>query len=198
VTAPDDRYWDDLGVAWRAVTPDVSVIAPRLNARLRRESALIRAALVVGLPLSVGGVGLGVFTIWRGWTTGAWNFVSRGSAIVAIAILLAIAMSALMAVRAGHPARAVSEMLDLAIARAYRTLIAVRLALIACAAAAVMGLAGTIIRSQLAAPPRMSPLIDILLLAILALALFAWKRDIRRRLEQLRAVKHALGPDGGA
>jgi len=74
----------------------------------------------------------------------------------------------------------------------------VRLALIACAAAAVMGLAGTIIRSQLAAPPRMSPLTDILLLAILALALFAWKRDIRRRLEQLRAVKHALGPDGGA
>jgi hypothetical protein len=198
VTAPDDRYWDDLGVAWRAVSPDASAIAPRLDARLRRESALIRAALVVGLPLSVGGVGLGVFTMWRGWATGAWNFVSRGSAIVAIAILLAIAMSELMAVRAGHTARAVSDMLDLAIARAYRTLIVLRLALIACAVAAVMGLAGTVVRSHLAAPPRMSPVIDVLLLAILALAVFVWKRDLRRRLEQLRAVKRALGADGSA
>lgn len=197
MTAPDDRYWDDLGVAWRAISPDASAIAPRLEARLRRESTLIRAAFVVGVPLSVGGVGLGVFTMWRGWTTGTWNFVSRGSAIVAIAILLAIAMSELMAVRAAHTARAVSDMLDLTIERAYRTLIALRLALIACAVAAVMGLAGTAVRSHLAAPPRMSPVIDILLLAMLALALLVWKRDLRRRLEQLRAVKRALA-DGGA
>jgi uncharacterized protein YacL len=198
VTAPDDGYWDDLGVAWRAINPDITVIVPRLEARLRRQSVLIRSALVVGLPLSVIGLGLGVFTIWRGWTTGAWNFVTRGSAIVAIAILLAAVMSSLLPVRAGDAARAVSDMLDLAIARAQRTVIAIRLGLIAGAVAAAMGLAGTAIRSQLNGPPRMSPVVDVVLLAMCAIGLFAWRRDILRRLEQLRALKRALDANGQA
>ena len=196
MTGPDDGYWDDLGVTWRAINPDVSALAPRLKARLRRQSMLIRAALVVGPPLSVISLGLGMFTIWRGWTTGTWNFVTRGSAIVAIAVLLAIATSSLLAVRARLEARAVSEMLDLAIARARRTLVAIRLGLVACGVAAVMGLVGTAIRIQLTGPPRMSPVVDIVLLAMLAIGLSMWRRDIRLRLEQLRALKRALGADG--
>jgi hypothetical protein len=198
VTAPDDGYWDDLGVAWRATNPDPSVIAPRLEARLRRQSALILTALLIGLPLTALGVGLGVFTIWRGWTTGTWNFVTRGSAIVAISILLAVAMWSLLTVRGGHEARALSAMLELLIARARRTLIVIRLGMAACAIAAVMGLVGTFLRTHASEPPRMSPVIDIVLLAICALGLFVCGRDIRLRLERLRALQRTLDADGRA
>jgi len=193
VTAPQDDYWDDLGVAWRAINPDVSVIAPRIEARVRRQSALIVATLVIGLPLSAIGFCLGVFTIWRGWTTGSWNFVTRGAAIVTIAILMAIAMLSLIGVRGGRAAAAVSEMLELSIARAQRILIGIRLGMAACVVAAVMGLVGAAIRSRLSGPPLMSPMVDLVLLALCALALFAWGRNVRLHLGQLRAVERALG-----
>jgi uncharacterized membrane protein len=196
VTAPHDDYWDDLGMAWRAINPDVSAIAPRIEALVRRQSALIVAAIVIGLPLIAIGFCLGVFTIWRGWTTGSWNFVTRGAAIVTIAILMAIAMLPLLGVRGGRAPAAVSEMLDLSIARAQRTLIGIRLGMAACIVAAVMGLVGTVIRSRLSAPPLMSPIVDLVLLALCALAFFAWGRNVRLHLGQLRAVKRALGSDG--
>ena len=198
MTSPDDGYWDDLGVTWRAVNPDILVIAPRLQASLRRQSAMIGAVLVIGLPLSVGGVGLGVFTIWRGWKFGVWNFVTRGITIAAISILLAIAASSLMAVRGSQNARAVSEMLELAIARARRTLIAMRLGIIGCIGAAVMGVIGTTIRSRLSGPPQMSPVVDVVLLGMFAIGLFVYARDVRLRLERLHALKRALGEDGQA
>jgi len=59
-----------------------------------------------------------------------------------------------------------------------------------------MGLLGTTIRSRASGPPLMSPVIDLILLALCALGLFAWGRNVRLRLEQLREVKHALGSDG--
>ena len=192
MTAPHDDYWDDLGVAWRAINPDTSVIAPRIAARVRRQSALILSTLLIGLPLSAIGFSLGVFTIWRGWTTGSWNFVTRGTAIVTIAMLMAIAMRSLLGVRAGRAATTVSAMLDLSITRARRTLIGIRLGMAACLVAAVMGLVGTSIRSRLTDPPLMSPVVDLVLLALCALGLFAWARNVRLQLGRLRAVKHAL------
>ena len=196
MTAPRDDYWDHLGVTWRAINPDVSAIAPRIEARVRRQSALIIAALVIGLPLSAIGFCLGVFTIWRGWTTESWNFVTRGAAIVTIAILMAIAMRSLLGVSKSRAAAPVSEMLALSIARAERALIGVRLGMAAGVVAAVMGLVGTAIRSRVSGPPLMSPVIDLLLLALSALGLFAWGRNVRLHLAQLRAVKHALDTDG--
>ena len=196
MTPLHDDYWDDLGVAWRAINPDVSVIAPRIEVRVRRQSALIVATLAIGLPLSAIGFGLGVFTIWRGWTTGSWNFATRGAAIVTIAILIAIAMVSLLGVRGSRAAAPVSAMLDLSIARAQRALIVIRLGMAACAVAAVLGLVGTAIRSRLSGPPLMSPIVDLVLLALTALGLFAWERIIRLRVGQLRAVKHAIDSDG--
>ncbi len=195
MTAPHDDYWDDLGVAWRAIEPDVSAITPRIEARVRRQSAQIVATLVIGLPLGAIGFCLGVFTIWRGWTTGSGNFVTRGVAIVTIAILGGIAMLSLLRVRAGGEA-AVSEMLELSIARAQRTLIGIRLGLAACAVGAVMGLVGTAIRTRASGPPLMSPIVDLVLLALSAVGLFAWGRNVRFQLGRLRAVKRALGSDG--
>ena len=191
MTAPHDDYWDDLGVVWRAIDPDVSAIAPRIEARVRRQSAQIVATLVVGLPLSALGISLGLLTIWRGWTTGSWHFVTRGVAIVTIASLIGVAMLSLLRVRAGR-AVAVSEMLELSIARAQRAVIGIRLGIAACMVGAVMGLVGTAIRTRVSGPPLMSPIVDLVLLALSAAGLFAWGRNVRLQLRRLQAVKRAL------
>ena len=88
MTARDNAYWDELGVEWRALNPDPDIIGPRLKSRLRRQSLLIRAGLMAGLLLSAGGVILSLITIWMGWTTVTWNFVTRGIAIGAVSVLL--------------------------------------------------------------------------------------------------------------
>ena len=193
MTTRDDAYWDELGVEWRALNPDPDIIGPRLKSRLRRQSLLIRAGLMTGLLLSAGGVILSLITIWMGWTTGTWNFVTRGIAIGAISVLLAMAVSVLLPVRGGDAARAVSDLLDLAIARAQRTLVAIRLGLYACVVAAVFGLAGAAIRTHFTGPPRISPVADVTALAIVALGLFLRVRHVRTSLAKLRALKHALG-----
>ena len=196
MTPHKDAYWDELGVAWRALNPDTDVIAPRLTARLRRQSLLISVGLVVGLPLSAAGVLLGVLTVWRGWSTGPWNFIPRGIAIAAMSVLLATAASVLLQVRASDAARAVSDMIDLAIARAQRTLLTIRLGFCACIVAAVFGLVGTAIRMYLTGPPRLSPVVDMAVLAIVTLGLFLLTRHTRTSLAKLSALKHALGVDG--
>jgi hypothetical protein len=198
MTTPRDAYWDELGVAWRALNPDPEIIAPRLNARLRRQSLLIWAGLVAGLPLSAAGMLLGVFTLWRGWSTDTLNFVTRGIAIGAMSVLLAMAVSVLLPVRGSDAARAVSDMIDLAIARAQRALVTIRLGFYACIVAATFGLVGTAIRTYLARPPRMSPVVDMAVLVMVALGLFLCARHIRVSLAKLRALKHALSTDGGA
>lgn len=198
MTTPRDAYWDELGIAWCAINPEINVIAPRLKARLRRQSFLIMAGLVTGLPLSAAGLLLGMLTIWSGWTTGTWNFVTRGIAIGSISVIFGVAVSLLLPVRASDSARALSEMIDLAIARAQRALVTIRLGFYACGVAAVFGLVGTAIRTYLARPPRMSPVVDLAVLAIFALGLFFYGRHIKVNLEKLRYLKHALAMDSGS
>lgn len=197
MTTSRDPDWDEWGVAWSAINPDVTIIAPRLKARLRRQSLLIMTGLLTGFPLSAVGILLGVLTIWRGWTTGTWNFVTRGIAIGAISAILAVAVSLLLPVKAGDAARSVSEMIDLSIARAQRGLGVIRLGLYACALAAVLGLVGTAIRTLLTRPPRISPVLDLAVLVIVALGLSVYGRHIRVDLQKLRALKRALNEDGG-
>jgi hypothetical protein len=198
MTESSDAYWDELGVAWCAIDPDISVIAPRLGARLRRQSRWITAALVVGLPLGAAGVLLGVATIWSGWHSGAWNFVTRGIAIIAMSAILTFAVSSLLPVRSGGATGGLSEMIDLAIGRAQRTLVLIRAGLYACVIAAVFGLVGTAIRTHLAAPPRMSPIVDLVLLALIALALFLYGRQIKVELWKYRTLRDALEVKGEA
>jgi len=197
VTTSRDAYWDELGIAWCAIKPEVNVIAPRLKARLRRQSLLITAGLVIGLPFSAAGLLLGALTIWTGLTTGTWNFVTRGLAIGVISAIVAIAVSLLLPVRASEAARSLSEMIELAIARAQRTLAMIRLGFYACAVAVVFGLIGTAIRAYLASPPRMSPVVDLAVLGVFALGLFLCSRRVRVNLEKLRYLKRALAVDGG-
>jgi hypothetical protein len=196
MTTPPDPFWDELGVAWAAINPELAVIMPRLQSRLRRQSIVITASLIAGMPLTLATFLLGVYTIWRGWTTGAWNFVTRGMAIVAIAAILSRAMSSLLRVRAGTDARALSEMLDLAIIRAERALLVIRLGFYACGVGALFGLAGTAIRARLSKSPALSPLVDLTVLAMIALGLFLFSRRITSDLAKYIYLKRALVPEG--
>jgi hypothetical protein len=195
MTESPDAYWDELGVAWCAIDPNVSVIASRLEARLRRQSRWIKAGLVLGLPFGAAGVLLGVATICIGWFSGAWNFVTRGVAIVAMSAVLTFALWSLLSVRSGGITSALSEMIDLAIDRAQRTFSVVRAGLYACVIAAAFGVVGTAIRTHFGRPPRVSPIVDLVILALIALVLFLYGREIQVELGKYRTLKQALAVD---
>jgi hypothetical protein len=192
MTTPSDAYWDELGIAWRAIKPEVNVLMPRLQARLHRQSLFIMLGLIAGLPLSGAGFILGLYTIWSGWTSGTWNFVIRGIAIGVISIILGVATSLLVAVRANKATRAFSEMIDLSIARSQRIFLTLRLAFYACVVAAVLGLMGSVVRAQLTRPPQLSPIVDIVVLALCALGLDLYGRQIKHGLEKMRYLKRTL------
>ncbi len=195
MTEPSDAYWDELGIAWCAINPETNVIAARLKSRLWRQSLLITMGLIAGISLSAGGFVLGALTIWSGWTTGTWNFVTRGVALVAISLILLKASSVMFPARASDGASALFEMLDLAITRAERTLITVQLGFYACIVATVLGLVGTAIRTHFARPPALSPIFDLAVLAIFALGLFLWGRSVSTNLAKFRHVKHTLASE---
>jgi hypothetical protein len=198
MTQSSDANWDELGVVWRAVNPNVTVIASRLEARLSRQSQWMTAVLVIGLPLCGAGLLLGAATIGIGCFSGAWNFVTRGIAIIAMSAVLGYAVLSLQPLRSPDTTRAISELIDLAVDRAQRTLSLIRASLYACVIAAVFGLIGTAIRTHLGRPPKMSPIIDLVILALIALALFLYRRQVQFEQEKYRTLKLALAADGDA
>lgn len=198
MTQSSDASWDELGVVWRAVNPNASVIASRLESRLSRQSQWMTAVLVIGLPLCGAALLLGVATICIGCFTGAWNFVTRGIAIVAMSAILGYAVWSLQPLRAPDTTKAISELINIAIDRAQRILSLIRASLYACVIAAVFGLIGTAIRTHLGRPPKMSPIVDLTILALIALALFLYRRQIRFEQEKYRTLKRALAVDGDA
>jgi hypothetical protein len=187
-----NAYWDELGIAWCAVHPETEVIIPRLKARLRGQSFLITLCLAVGLLFGVAGALLGAWTLWTGWTNGAWNFVTRGAALIGVSGLMSVASLQLLPVMASDQARALLDMIDLTIARTERLLVAIRLGFVACAGAAVLGLAGTAIRTYSGKPPAMSPIWPMAILAVLALGLFLYGRHVRQTRRKFRYLKDAL------
>lgn len=198
MTKSSDAYWDELGVAWCAIDPDVTVVASRLEARLCRQSRWIRAGLVIGLPMGAAGVLLGAVTIGIGLSSGAWNFVTRGIAIVAISAMLTCALWSLRSVSAAGNSSTLSQMIDLALGRAQRTLSLIRVGLYSCVIASVFGLVGAAIRMQFGRPPRMSPVIDLAIIALVALVLVLCRRQFRVELGQYRALRRVLAVDGDA
>ena len=189
-----DAYWDELGIAWVTFDPNLSDLSPAFKNRARREIWLFWAGLLIAAGLSTTGLLLGAWTIWLGLTLGAWNFVIRGLAIVMIALLAAIAARAFWLVKGAHnDARPVAEMLDLAIIRRRQLLLAIRLALCACAVAALFGLAGSAVRSHLSRPPNMSPVVDIILLALAALSLGLFSHRVKVERAKLQYLRRVLG-----
>ena len=200
MTMRDDAYWDELGVAWRAMEVNNSVTTGRLHSRVRRQSIAIVAALAIGLPLCGGGFFVGIATMWSGWANTTWNFITRGFAIVMISAITARTLSLLLPVRASAEARALPEMLRLAIRRAERTLTIVGLSFWACGIAAVFGLAGTALRTHQSRPPALSPLIDMAVVAITAIGLFLYRRNTKVTLAKFQYLQKAIAsdPSGGA
>lgn len=187
----NDVYWDELGVAWRAINPQPSVIAPKLESRLRRQAAAVLGIIMVGVPLSIGGLVLGIYTVWIGWSHGIWNFISRGVAVIAISSLLAIAAFS----RRGSgrvDLSSLGDMLDLGIVQAERFRRVVQAGYWACGVAGVLGLLGYGIRVHFYRPPAMSPIEPLALLALLAIALFLFGRRVRDDLVRLRYLKGIL------
>ena len=188
-----EAYWDELGLAWVTVDPNLSDLTPALKSRARRELWLFRAGLVVAAGLSTTGLLLGTWTIWLSLTSGTWNFATRGIAIVMIALLSAIAARAFWLADAHNDVSPVAEMIDLAIIRRRRLLLAIRLGLFACAVAAAFGVVGTAIRSHLSKPPNMSPTVDLVLLALVAVSLGLYGRRVKLEWANLEYLKRALG-----
>jgi len=190
-----DKYWDDLGIAWRAIDVDVDVVMPRLQSRLRRQSLLIRTALVLGLPTASFAIVLGALTVWWGWSSSTWNFVTRGIAIGVIAALALKTLLSLASVRDSADARALMDMLDLAIRRARTTLVTIHVALSACAVAAVLGGIGAVIRTHAGNPPALSPVVDVALLALVVVTLLVYRQLTSAGLAKLCFLTQALASD---
>jgi len=57
---------------------------------------------------------------------------------------------------------------------------------------------GTAIRTHLGRPPKLSPIVDLVVLALIALVLFLYGRQVKGKLEKYRTLKRALAVDGDA
>jgi hypothetical protein len=189
-----DPYWDELGIAWVAIQPQIGTAAPLKN-DLQRQTRAIGAAFALASIACVAGGLLGTGTIWVGATTGTWNFVARGIAILMLATLAGIIASALSVVRSGDEAKAVSEMIELSVRRAKNWLLAIRLALLGCGLAAALGLIGVAIRTHFSAPPKMSPVVDLVLLALSTVVLGLCHKRVKVRLAKFEYLQKAFGAE---
>lgn len=189
-----DAYWDELGIAWRAQPPVGDLAASRFGAGLRLQAGLLKAGAALALAAGLLGLGLGAWTLWIGWSGHAWNFVIRAATIaLASAVLLAAGAALGSGVRGER--RSVRERLELAIARAERLARAAGLGCVALAILALGGLAGYAVRVRLARPPRMSPVEDLLAVAVLAILLLWARAGQSRALRKYRCLAAALFDD---
>jgi hypothetical protein len=188
-----EPFWDELGIAWQA-TPAPEVPLDRMKARFSRESRQI------GLAIGLAGLGgaflaaLGAFTVWQGARLGVLNFEIRGAAVLIVAAILWAIVGMLWPARGGD-ARSQREFAELGLARARRSRRSVVMALAACAVAAVMGVIGTIVRTTAGNPPALSPVIDLAILALLAVIVEALRRKFRSDEARFAYLRDALGAE---
>ena len=191
MTPRQDAYWDELGVAWTAINPDVKVIASHLQERLRRQTVFTAIVIFAGLPLCLAGFALGGWTVWHGVSAEAWFFVTRGIAIAAISLLTGFAAWSFTGAWRSDT-RSLHTMIELSLSRAQKWLIAIRAAFGCCAIAAVFGTAGYVLRVQAGKPPVLSPAEPLILLAVLGLVLFLLQRKAADDIAKYRYLKQRL------
>jgi len=186
-----DIYWDELSIAWTALGLEEEQTSMRLKERLRRQTFATTAVLVFGIPLALAGAALGAWTIWLGASTGAWNFIARGTGIVIISLMMGIAAWSFKSAWRDN-SQAMGAMIELALARAERLHLAMRLGLVSCVTAALFGLAGYAIRTNLGKPPAMSPIEPLLMLALLGFALVLLQRRAQADIAKYRYLKRII------
>jgi len=145
----------------------------------------------VGVLLGVGTIGIGLFS-------GAWNFVTRGISMISISAILILPMWSLQSVVAEHAASDLLQMIDLAIGRAQKTLSLTRAGRYSCVVAGVFGTVGAAIRTHFGRPPKMSPIVDLIILALVVWVIYLYGRHVQVELRKYRTLKHALAVDGEA
>lgn len=191
MTEPKDAYWDELGIAWTAIEPDLRDSMQRMKRRLRWQKLSMAAVVFGGLAVGITGSLLGIWTIWVGLSAGIWNFVTRGAAILVISLLVAgLGWSSRRAIR--DNTETLSAMIELTLLRAEKWYSAIRLGYASCIVAAVLGMIGYGIRVHSGKPPAMSPLEPMIVLAVLAFVLVLMHRGVRRRIAKYRYLKHML------
>jgi len=187
-----DAYWDELGLAWTAISPDI--IATHLKENLRRQSIFTALAVFATFPISLAGIALGIWTLWHGAFAQAWFFVTRGTAILMMSLMAGFAASSFIPLLADRT-QSVAAMIASALARAQRWHKAVRLGYLGLAVAALFGTAGYFLRVQAGKPPALSPLEPLVLLALLALVLFLLQRKARDDIAKYRHLQRLLLED---
>jgi hypothetical protein len=190
-----DPYWDERADAWTAIDPKLRALASRLPVRLRRQSQWMAVAVVIGLLFGAMGVLLGLATIGSGLSFHIWNFLTRGGAIIAMSVILIIATWPLHQATSFDAAQALSQMIDLAIDHAQKILSLIRAGLYCCVIAAIFGLVGNAIRTHFGSPPKMSPIVPLTVLALVALAVLIWGRKTQLELGKYRSLKRAFAVD---
>jgi hypothetical protein len=192
---PSDPHRDEREVACDAIDPNLRAIASRLPLRLRRQSQWMAVAVAIGMLFGAMGVLLGLATIGIGLSYHIWNFLTRGAAIIAMSVITMLATWPLQHTISLDAAQALSQMIDLAIDNARKTLSLVRAGLYCCVIAAVFGLVGNAIRTHFGRPPKMSPIVPLAILALVALAAIVWGLQTQLELGKYRSLKRALAAD---
>lgn len=187
-----DAYWDELGVAWKAMNPDIAT--PRLKTKLRRQTVLAGVAVFAGLPLCVAGLALGAWTVWRGVTAEAWFFVTRGIAILVISLLGGFAAWSFNSTRTGNT-DSLAAMIALALRRAERWLGAIRLGFAGLGIAAFLGTLGYELRIQMGKPSAMPLAPALVMLAVLALVLVMLHAKAVQEVAKFRYLQALLSED---
>lgn len=191
MTEPRDAYWDELGIAWTAIEPDLRASMPRMKRQLRWQTLSLAAVTFGGVPVGIAGGVLGVWTIWLGLSTGIWNFATRGAAILVISLLIAGAgWSSRSTLR--DNTETLSAMVELTLLRAEKWHLAIRLGYASCVVAAALGMIGYGIRVHFGKPPAMSPVEPMVVLAGLGLVLVLLHRSVRRRIAKYRYLRRLL------
>lgn len=191
MTEPRDAYWDELGIAWTAIEPDLRASMPHMKRKMRWYGLLMAAVVFGGVPIGIAGGVLAIWTIWIGLSAGIWNFATRGAAILVISLLIAgLGWSCRSALRGST--ETLSAMIELALLRAEKWYLAIRLGYAGCFVAAALGMIGYGIRVHSGKPPAMSPVEPMIVLAVLAIVLMLLHRGVRDRMAKYRYLKHLL------
>lgn len=187
----DDKFWDELGVSWRASIPDEGLVTSRLEARTRLQSALLTGGTIVGSVVSLLGVGLAAWALWIGLSNHIWNFLTRGLTLATVSVLAAMATLTLRT-RHGMETRSLSEMLQASIARTERL---IRAADLACYAVMILAFGGTLgyaLRVGLGHPPAVPLAEDLLILTLAGLVLVWYRRSEARALRRYSHLSQAF------
>jgi heme A synthase len=191
MTKPRDAYWDELGIAWTAIEPDLRASMPRMKRHLRWQTLGVAAVLFGGVPVGIAGGVLGIWTIWLGLSTGIWNFATRGAAILVTSLLIAaVGWSSRGALR--DNTETLSAMVELTLLRAEKWRLAIRLGYASCVVAAALGMIGYGIRVHFGKPPVMSPVEPMVVLAVLGLVLVLLHCSVRGRIAKYRYLRRLL------